>query len=96
MSMFFLQFEVRPSRQADYGGAFVNCWVKREELSDAEAVARDMICKSGWEIVNCVESGVMARENQLPNGIQYFEQAEIDGEVLLFHAYPSEESGDGE
>ncbi|MEZ5385796.1 MAG: hypothetical protein R3F13_09795 [Prosthecobacter sp.] len=95
MPMFFLQFEVQPSRQANYGGAVVNCWIKRDELSDADAVARDMICKAGWKIVNHVESGVMTRENQLPSGMQYFEQAEIDDEVLVFHTYPSEEPGDG-
>jgi hypothetical protein len=32
----------------------------------------------------------MTRERQaeFPDGIQYFEQAEIDGEVFVFHTWP--------
>ena len=94
MPMFFFQFEVRPKqthpRRDEYSGAMVNCWVLRETQSQAEAVARDWIGDEDWRITRVEAARLMTREDQAeyPDGIQYFEQAEIDSEVFVFHTWP--------
>ena len=41
-----------------------------------------------WTIIRTAHAGLITRETQLPDGLQYFEQAEIDGEVFLFFTSP--------
>lgn len=47
-----------------------------------------MIAESGWDISDLLEAIPITRETQLAGGMKYFDQAEIDNEVLVFHAYP--------
>jgi hypothetical protein len=94
MPMFFFQFEVCPKKtnpeQKEFGGAMVNCWVLRDTQSQAEAVARGWIGDEDWRIIGVEEACLMTREMQAehPTGMQYFEQAEIDREVFVFHTWP--------
>jgi hypothetical protein len=94
MPMFFFQFEVRPKqthpKRDQYAGATVNCWVLRDTQSQAKAVARGWIGDEDWRITGVKEAMLMTRERQseYPNGMQYFEQAEIDHEVFVFYTWP--------
>ena len=94
MPMFFFQFEVRPKqthpKRGEYAGAMVNCWILRDTQSQAEAVARGWIGDEDWRITSVEEAMLMTRESQAkhPDGMQYFEQAEIDREVFVFHTWP--------
>jgi len=94
MPMFFFQFEVRPKQtnpeRDRYAGAMVNCWVLRDTLSQAEAVARGWIGDEDWRITRVELASLMTREQQSehPDGMRYFEQAEIDSEVFVFHTWP--------
>ena len=93
MPMFFFQFEVRPKqthpKRTEYGGAMVNCWIQRDTQSQAEAVARGWIGGEDWRIVSVEQASLITRETQLAAGMQYFEQAEIDGEVFVFFTSPA-------
>ena len=90
--MFHFTFEARPMRTHPkfdaYGGATVSCWVQRDTQSQAEAVARGCIADKDWTITAMEEASLITRETQLPAGMQYFEQAEIDGEVFVFITSP--------
>jgi hypothetical protein len=94
MPMFFIQFEVRPKqthpKHDQYAGAMVSCWVLRDTQSQAEAVARGWIGDQDWRITRAEGSRLMTKESQAehPDGMQYFEQAEIDREVFVFHTWP--------
>jgi hypothetical protein len=94
MPMFFFQFEVRPKgthpKRKQIGGAIVNCWILRDTQSQAEAVARGWIGDEDWRITSVEEACLMTRERQAehPTGMQYFEQAETDREVFVFHNWP--------
>lgn len=95
MPMFFFQFEVRPkethSKREQYAGATVSCWVLRDTQNQAEAVARGWIGDEDWRITRVETATPMTREQQAehPDGMQYFEQAEIDREVFVFHTWPA-------
>ena len=93
MPMFYFRYEVRPKqthpKREQYGGAMVNCWVLRDTQSQAEAVARGWIGDEDWRITGVEEATPMTREQQAkhPDGMRYFEQAEIDREVFVFHTW---------
>jgi hypothetical protein len=94
MPMFFFQFEVRPKQthpnRDRYGCAMANCWVMRETQAQAEAVARGWIGDQDWRIIHAEQATLMTKEQQAqnPDGMRYFEQAEIDREVFVFHTCP--------
>jgi len=94
MPMFFFQFEVCPKQthplRDQYAGATVNCWIMRDTQIQAEAVALGWIGDEDWRVTGVEEAVLVTREMQAehPEGMEYFEQAEIDGEVLVFHTWP--------
>jgi hypothetical protein len=90
--MFHFRFEVRPKRThpkfGHYACAMVSCWIQRDTQDQAAAVARGWIGDEDWTIIRTEHADLITRETQLPDGLQYFEQAEIDGEVFVFFTYP--------
>jgi len=98
MPMFHFRFEVRPKRThpkfGQYASAMVCCWIQRETQEQAAAVARGWIGDEDWAIIRMEHAGLITRETQLPGGMQYFEQAEIDGEVFVFFTSPIGASDD--
>jgi hypothetical protein len=92
MSMFYFIFDARPTpknpKHGTYGGASVSCWVQRDTQAEAEAVARRWITERHWAITAMEEATFITKETQLPAGMQFFEQAEIDDEVFVFHTSP--------
>jgi hypothetical protein len=100
MPIFFFRFEVRPkqthAKRAEYAGGMVNCWVLRDTQAQAAAVARGWIGDEDWRITRIEEAMLMTRERQaeFPDGIRYFEQAEIDNEVFVFYTWPVGASDD--
>lgn len=96
--MFHFQFEVRPNathpKCLEYAGGMACCWVQRDTLPEAESVARRELADQHWTIVTTEDAGVITRETQLPDGMRYFEQAEIDGEVFVIFTSPVGEPED--
>ena len=91
--IFLFEFEAKPGlsnpEHKTSAGAFVNCWISRKTKSQAEAVARKMIQKQGWTIVEFIKGRRITRNSQRPAGMKYYEQALIDKEVLIFHIWPT-------
>ena len=98
--MYYLRFHALPTPNASdvqlYGGAFVCCWIERATQAEAVAVAKDMIAHRKWTIEALDEAKPIFRRDYEDgdDGLQYFEQAEIDSEVLVFHKYPRGEAGE--
>jgi hypothetical protein len=93
MPIFRFIFDARPKRTnpkfGKYGGAAVSCWIQRDTQGEAESVARGWIADEDWTITAMDEASLITKETQPPDGMQYFEQAEIDGEVFVFHTFPT-------
>jgi hypothetical protein len=94
MPMFFLQFSATPRHGAciahEAGGALVNCWIERPNLEEAIGFARRGIEAEGWnagepDLAHAVDAAAYPPRTQQR---EYFEQALIDKEVLVFHTYP--------
>jgi hypothetical protein len=92
MPMFYLRFEARPKGTSQHaieaGGAFISCWIQRDTPEEAESYARGAITDQKWSVTRLEESRTVTRETQTADSIKYFEQAELDGEVFVFHTWP--------
>ena len=97
--MYYLIFHAVPNEDAletkSAGGAFVSCWIKRGSQAEAVAIARQLIEGRQWRIEKLEEAKPISREdyNDGDDGLQYFEQAAIDEEVLVFYNYPRDDGG---
>ena len=97
--MYFLRFLAfplqEPQSEDDTAGAYVNSWIQSSSHEAAEARARQLIEESDWRIDALDHACTVSKEDEPPidaTGREYYEQACIDGEVLVFHEWPK--SGD--
>ena len=92
MPTFYFCFKARPKQGSaeakQSGGAFINCWIIRDTIEQAESQARGAIADEDWRITKVEEACEMTRETQLPEGVEYFEQAQIDQQVFVFSRWP--------
>lgn len=56
------------------------------------AIATREVAEAGWKLEAIDETFLLARDNLVdatPEGVAYFEQALMDGIVLVIHTYPA-------
>ncbi len=100
MKIFYFLIEVAPapnsSNFSEAGGAFVNCWVKSNSEERAAEIALSAIRNDGWDIITVDDTFIAERErySDVPESLELFEQAEIDGEAYLFNTWPPEPQED--
>jgi len=90
---FFFIFHAKPLKSAekldDIAGAYISCWIKSDSEQEAEEQARRKIIIESWEILSLEESCLISRSTYEKNSeeIQYYDQAQIDGEVFVYHQW---------
>ncbi|NGP52508.1 hypothetical protein [Thioalkalivibrio sp. XN8] len=98
--LWVVTIEALPSARSDafaqYGGAFVLVYVTETSKEAALAAAQREISDAGW---NCkaVESNTYTTRDDFTGdvaGLERFDQALIDGAVVVFHTYPVEPDKD--
>lgn len=112
MTMFFYTFLAVPTPDAkefqDSGGAYVNCWIRSDgsDRYQAEERAKALIHEYGWSVEALEEGAIVNSESydEDDEDREFFEQALVEGEVLVFNTWPrgeddedeeEEEEGDG-
>lgn len=91
---YLLSYEARPNgllgERDGIGGAFVNCWVLGSSVDEVREQANRHLEASGWTTVTVLaEEAVTAAS--IPDDVkEYYDQAQIDGEVYVIHAFPPE------
>ena len=97
MKMHYLIYDAQPKANSDkakeFGGAYVSCWIMSDNLEEANLIAKGMISEQGWVNIT-LDEGYEIDESHYKNkkdGLEYYRQALIDKEVLVFHTYPIEE-----
>ena len=77
-------------------GAYVNCWIEQRSREAAEIRARELIADSSWTVESLKDHRIVtdADYSDDTDGREYYEQACLDGETLVFHTWPA--SGEGE
>ena len=81
---------------AEFGGATINVFTTEESEDGALAVAAREVAEAGWQVRAIEETFLVTREDfeESPDGLQYFEQALLDGIVLVLPTYHVDD-GDG-
>ena len=101
MTMFLLTYLAVPTSDAkefhEAGGAYVSCWIQSGDRYTAEQRARDLIQEYGWSVESLEEGAIVtsADYDRDDEDREYYEQALVEGEVLVFNTWPSGED-DGE
>ena len=90
----YLRFEAVQLRGTDATrrGAFVNCWVRDRSKRRARAIAETSMRKAGWRVSGLEHHTVVERRQGLSAGRRYFDQAQMDGLVLVIHTFPASKS----
>ncbi|MGQ0699647.1 MAG: hypothetical protein ACT4PZ_15565 [Panacagrimonas sp.] len=88
MKTFTITYKVRPISVEHGGptGAYVACWVKTSSVLAAKKQAEFAIRAYGWS-VETVEEAPSVITTPSAEGAKYFEQAQTDGEVYVFHTW---------
>ena len=87
-------FEAFPTEKSidfkECGGAYVSCWVKERYKDVATKKASDFIESQSWKIVNIEKVHIVDRElYERDANIQYYDEADQDGEAYVFHRWPN-------
>ncbi len=88
-----LKYETIPTvkhpQHGSVGGAYLNCYVRAEDLNAAEQIAMSEM-PDEWKIVAMTDEAVIAPSDDPDHpGRQYIEQARIDGSVYVFFTWPA-------
>ena len=75
-----------------YGGAFINIFATVSTEAEALEVATREVAEAGWRFGSIDRVVWVTREDYVedPTGLKYFEQALIDGVVVVIHTYSPE------
>ena len=94
MTMFHLTFLAVPTPDAqefhDAGGAYVSCWIQGRERDAAERRARELIQDYGWSVEGLEEGAIVSSADYGTDDEdrEFYEQALVEGEVLVFNTWP--------
>lgn len=95
MKIFYLIYEGRPNK--DYhdksiAGGHIGCWIETTDIKTADKIARDLIEEQNWDILKkdkfkTIKSNSIDKESE---HYQYYEQALMDKEVIVFYTFPKD------
>ena len=91
--IYVVSYEVKPLPEskdlAAWYGAAVNVWVEASSKEKAIALATQGVQDAGWSIKALESAFPVTRDSYSEDstGLGYFEQALIDGVVLVFHTW---------
>lgn len=97
--VFLVHLSARPTEGVDghsrIGGAYVNCWIEAMTERDAIAISHAQLRDAAWVPGAVGSVTVVAKNDYLTDeaGRAYFEQALLDGVVLVFHTWPTDLGG---
>lgn len=100
--MYFFTFLALPTPDAEEfntaGGAYVDCWIEDGNRERAEERALDLIEEYGWAAESLESEAVVSSLDYMDDAEnrEFFEQALVENEVLVFHTWPPEADGGGE
>lgn len=92
MKIFLITYHAIPTEKVeDYktqAGAFVNCFIEADNIYNGLKKAEEEIKKVHWTDLEFQDAVIADLENLDSDKIEYYEQALIDKEVLVFYCYP--------
>ena len=95
---YFFQIEALPSPEhPEYdkiGGAIVNCWIRVESPTEAQDIVQRELADTFWIIESMNGPKLRTKKDYEVDetDLEFFMQAQTDGEVFVFHQYPPEDA----
>jgi hypothetical protein len=91
--MTYVRFEAVPSREnpesGQVGGAFVNCWVNTNDLTEAQDTARRWALAEGWVVSTVEECRLVDADTPcVGETAKYIAEARLHGGSIVFHRWP--------
>jgi hypothetical protein len=92
-SLYIVRYEVLPLPGTENfvrsSGAFANVWTEASSEQQALDIASREVQGAGWRIESLEAVRPVTREDYADedSGLEYFEQALVDGIVLVFHTW---------
>ena len=77
---------------AEYGGATINVYTTELAEQAAVALATREVIEAGWQLQALDETYLLTRADLAEastESVAYFEQALLDGVVVVIHTYPA-------
>ena len=96
MGVYYLMVEATPKRDnpesKEYGGAYINCWVKADTPTDALRRVKEYIHGQHWNLVKLEDIFTVQRERYLnePDSLEAYDNASRYGLDAIFYTWPIE------
>ncbi|QIL21091.1 hypothetical protein [Thermomonas sp. HDW16] len=94
--IFVVQVEASPDgvmhSTTEFGGAYINVYTTELNIRNAIDIAEKEVVEAGWRIERVVSAALnnAADFDGEESGLQYYEQALLDGTVVVVHIFPPE------
>ncbi len=94
MVIYYLMIEAVPSRNNpesnEFGGAYINCWVKASTQKDALNRAKDYINGENWTYIKTEDIWEAQRLSyiDLPDSLECYDEACKNGLSAIFNTWP--------
>ena len=77
-------------RFLEFGGAYINVYTTSQTEAEAIVVATAEIREAGWQLDAVDDVNWATRDDfeDAESGLEYFEQALLDGVVVVVHIFP--------
>ena len=95
MIIYYLMAEAVPHHNnpesKEYGGAYVNCWVKADTSTDALSKFKEYILEQRWSFIKLEDIFTVQREQYLddPDSLESYDNAVQYGLGAIFHTWPT-------
>ena len=94
MTIYYLMIEAIPKLHNpecnEFGGAFINCWVKASTQKDALNRAKEYINKKDWMFIKTDDIRIAQRQSyiDLPDSLECYDEACKFGLSAIFNTWP--------
>ena len=94
MTIYYLMIEAIPYRNnpesKEFGGAFVNCWVKASAQEDALKRVQEFIKNENWMFIKTEDIWEAQRQSyiDLPDSLECYDEACEIGLSAVFNTWP--------
>ncbi|KAF1710666.1 hypothetical protein CSC70_08435, partial [Pseudoxanthomonas kalamensis DSM 18571] len=74
----------------EFGGAYINVYTTELNIRNAIDIAEREVVDAGWRTERVVSAALNTADDfsDEDSGLQYYEQALLDGVVVVVHAFP--------
>lgn len=96
MILYCLVVEAAPHRNnpesKEYGGAYISCWVKADNPTDALRKVKEYIHEQNWAFIKTEDIFTVQREQYIdePDSLECYDNALQYGFDAIFHTWPKD------